>query len=191
MADPPRDPSPPPPGIDHWERLAPGDPLTVVKLAPNGAEAARYPAEVVSWMESGSWLLARAIWTYQQVEAEGLAFSPGDVLSEWFSPHDDFNAFAVYAPDGRFKGWYANVTYPAQLDVGASPPVLTWHDLYLDAIVLDGGAPIVCDEDELAASGLAENDPQLVRRIERARDEILHRLERRLPPFAAGAESAP
>ena len=36
---------------------------------------------------------------------------------------------------------------------------LYWHDLYVDVIVLRNGKPIVRDEDELAASGLASSTP--------------------------------
>ena len=163
--------------------------MRVVKLAPDGAEVARYPAEVVSRTADDAWVVVRAIWGYRQVDVAGLAFAPGDVLAEWFSPRHDFNAFAVHAPDGRFKGWYANVAFPARLDAGASPPLLTWHDLYVDVIVLPDGAPVVHDEDELAESGLAQSDPELHERILRARDELLDRHERRLPPFGAGSNA--
>ena len=174
-----------------WTALAVGDALSIVKLAPDGSEVVRYPGEVVARVEPGSWVVVQAVWTYRQIDVEGLTFSPGDVLLEWFSPRHGFNAFAVHAASGAFRGWYANVTHPARLDPDSSPPTLAWHDLYLDVVALPNGARIVCDEDELAASGLMPSNPRLYARILLARDEILDRLERRAVPFAAGQERAP
>ena len=177
---------------DHasWAALTVGDRLTVVKLAPDGSEAARYPGTIVARKDHGSWVVVRAIWTHRHIEVEGLTFSPGDVLAEWFSPHHDFNAFAVHAINGELRGWYANVTLPARLDADASPPILAWQDLYLDVVALPDGTTTVCDEDELAASGLMQNDPRLYKRIVRARDEILARFARRTTPFADGPHPA-
>jgi protein associated with RNAse G/E len=170
-------------GTELWSGLAPGDAVILVKLAPDGSEAARYPGTVIARHDPETWVVVEAVWTYRQIEVAGLTFSPGDVLAEWFSPHHDFNVFAVHSPSGRFKGWYANVTYPARLNAQTSPPTLVWHDLYIDLIVLPDGASVIADEDELAESGIEQNDPPLHSRILRARDELLRRLEHRLPPF--------
>jgi hypothetical protein len=35
--------------VDSWLALRPGTMLTVVKLAPDGSEAARYPGEACAW----------------------------------------------------------------------------------------------------------------------------------------------
>ena len=154
-----------------------------MKLAPDGSEAARYRGEVVSHRED-SWILVQAAWTNRAVELGELSFFPGDILLEWFSPRHPFNAFAVFSAKKRFKGWYANVTHPARLDVAANPPVLIWHDLFLDLVGLADGSFTVRDDDELLASGLAEIDPELHGRILEARSELIRRFERRLPPFA-------
>ena len=95
-----------------------------------------------------------------------------------------FNAFAVFSPDDDLKGWYANVTHPARLDVAADPPVLIWHDLFLDLVGLPDGSFTLRDDDELLASGLANADPELHARIVGAQSELIRRFERRLPPFA-------
>jgi hypothetical protein len=172
-------------GADRgWSALAAGDPLTIVKLAPDGAEAARYAGIVVATDVGNDWVVARAVWTHGEVDAAGLRFQSGDILDEWFSPRHDFNAFAVATAEGDFKGWYANVARPARLNLAASPPRLTWRDLYLDVVATPGRPAVVCDEDELAASGLRQGNPRLFRRIMRARAEILDRLARRVAPFA-------
>ena len=166
-----------------WSSLIPGTALTVVKLAPDGSEAARYHGEVAGHRED-SWLLIQATWTNRTIELEGLSFCPGDQLLEWFSSSDPFNAFAVFSPQDNFKGWYANVAHPARLDATGNPPVLFWHDLYLDLIGLPDGSFTLRDEDELLASGLADADPELHARILEARRELIRRFQGRLPPFA-------
>lgn len=150
------------PAPPAWEDLSPGQQITIVKLTPEGIEAARYPAEAVATQEPGGWVVARAVWTYDAVDVDGLQFVPGDTLLEWFSAEHPFNAFAVLAPGTTPRGWYANVTLPAYLERerdGQGRPVLVWHDLYLDLIGLPNGEARVLDEDELAASHLEERDP--------------------------------
>ena len=170
----------------NWAALAVGDALSVVKLAPDGSEVARYPGTVIRRYEPGAWVIVQAFWTVREIDVAGLTFAPGDMLAEWFSPRHDFNAFAVHTASGAFRGWYANVAHPARLDLGSVPPTLSWHDLYIDVIALPDGALVICDEDELAASGLMQSDPRLYERIQRARFEILGRLERHAAPFVGG-----
>lgn len=173
-----------------WAALAVGDGLSVVKLAPDGSEVARYPGTVIRRYEPGSWVIVQAVWTFRELDVAGLTFAPGDVLAEWFSPRHDFNAFAVHTANGVFRGWYANVTHPARLDLGSLPPTLAWHDLYVDVIALPDGAPVICDEDELAASGVRHRDPRLYERIQRACADILDRLECQDAPFVVGPYTA-
>jgi hypothetical protein len=157
--------------------------MTIIKLAPDGSEAARYPGNVVDHYED-SWLLVQATWTNQMIELSGLSFLPGDQLLEWFSPGHPFNAFAVFSPQDRFKGWYANVAHPARLDTTMAPPALFWHDLYLDLVWLPDGSFTVRDDDELFASGLADTNPGLHACILGARAELIRRFQSRLSPFA-------
>jgi len=163
--------------------LHPGTVLTVVKRAPDGSEAARYKGRVVGHRQD-SWFLVQATWTDRKIEVGWLSFCPGDELLEWFSPRHPFNAFALFSPQDRFKGWYANVAYPAQLDTTTDPPVLFWHDLYLDLVGLPDGSFTIRDEDELLASGLADANPELHVRILEARSELIRRFQGQLAPFA-------
>ena len=178
------------PATATWTSLVPGAELTIVKLAPDGSEAARYPGEVVGHHED-SWMLVRATWTYRTVDIGDLSFCPGDSLLEWFSPLYPFNAFAVFSPNHRLKGWYANVTHPARLDITAAPPILIWHDLFLDLVGLPDGSFTLHDDDELLASGIANADPDLHARILDARAELIRRFQCWLPPFADPPATTP
>jgi hypothetical protein len=163
----------------------PGTALTIVKLAPDGREAARYQAEVLSTYDPPPWITVSATWTYRTIELDGLSFQSGDQLIEWFSAEHWFNAFAVFSPMGRFRfrGWYANVTFPARLHTQTNHPTLFWHDLYVDLVGLPDGAYTVRDDDELLASGLQILAPDLYARIISARGELIAHFEGRLPPF--------
>lgn len=166
-----------------WPALARGTSVTVVKLAPEGAEVTRYPGTVRDNPVPAPWLAIEARWVDRRVAMDGLSFEPGDTLREYFSPRHRFNAFAVFAPDGDLRGWYANVTHPTRLDAVAEPPIITWRDLYLDVVALPDGRVAIRDEDELAESALADRNPALHATILRARDEILDLLTRRAFPF--------
>ena len=167
---------------ESW-RLASGTALTVVKLAPDGSEVTRYAGEVIDVGVPTPWLAVRARWINRRVVLDGLAFETGDTLHEYFSPVHPFNAFAVYSPEGRLRGWYANATHPTRLDPVTEPPTLYWHDLYVDLVVLPDGTTFVRDEDELAEAGLAVRDPALHDMIVGARDELRRRAEERDAPF--------
>jgi hypothetical protein len=166
-----------------WSRLVPGTQLTVVKQAPDGTEAARYPAEVVAVVHDSQWVIVRATWTLRSLDIDGLTFREGDQLLEWFSPDHPFNAFAIYGPDERLKGWYANVSEPARLDDCDDPPLLIWRDLFLDLIALPDGTFTLRDQDDLAASGLDTVDLRLHRRVVAAGQELVRRFQDRVPPF--------
>ena len=175
-----------------WPDRRAGQRLTVVKLAPDGTFVTEYPGEVVAIDAPDRWLAVRAVWTNKLVVLDGLAFHPGDTLIEFFSPAAWFNAFAVHAPDGALRGWYANVTYPTTFDPAPAPPRLTWHDLYVDVVARPDGTYSVLDEDELADSGVATTAPELHARIVAGRDAILGHLQARAFPFdrASGRPAA-
>ncbi len=176
---PPDDLAPPP----AWADLVPGTDLTIVKLAPEGHEVTRYPGQVIDRTWPDSWLGARAIWTFREVAVGNLQFVPGDTLDEYFSGREWFNAFKVIAPSGECRGWYANVTYPSRIEPGAAGPTLYWHDLYVDVVIANDGTIAVLDEDELADSGLARQNPQLHKKILATRDLILRKITDRIFPF--------
>jgi hypothetical protein len=155
--------------------------LTIGKRAPDGSAAARDPGEVIAF--EFPWVAVQAVWSYDQLRIDGLVFEPGAILLEWFSPDFPFNAFAVLSPDRQLRGWYANVTYPAELDDRRAPTRLIWHDLYLDLVGLPDGSFKILDEDELREAELETRDPRLLAMIERGRVELVRRFITGAVPF--------
>lgn len=174
-----------------WHELIPGRTIDLAKLDPAGRETARYTGRVARVVPDEQWVEVEARWTTRSITSHGLDFQTGDVLREFFSPVLPFNAFAVYGSKGDVRGWYANVTYPALLDMGGETPRLIWHDLYLDVIAFPDGSFVSVDDDELESSGLARENPALHARIVAARDDLIRRLQSRQRPFAfSDAEAA-
>ncbi len=162
-----------PASVVQTRQLPAGASITVVKRAPDGSEAARYPAIVRANNPGTHWLEVEARWTNRAVTISGLTFQTGDLLREFFSPIDPFNAFAVASADGTHKGWYGNVTYPAFLVGDATVPVLVWHDLYLDVVVREDGSVQMLDDDELDAAPAPFSEPAMHRAIHAARRDLL------------------
>ncbi len=168
---------------NHWDLLEPGKEITVVKRHIDGEERARYPGIVWPTVAAAPWVEIEAIWRLPKLERRLLTFEPGDILREFYSWRAPYNAFSVFTPEGTHKGWYANITYPAFIEMQDARPVLVWHDLLLDVIADARGEYEVLDEDELDESGLETSDPELYQRILEARDQILIQLHGRSGPF--------
>ena len=151
--------------------------LTIVKLDPVGRVVARYSGTIHP--AAPGWIAIVADWQLGTVEAGPLRFEPGDRLIEFFSFVEPINAFALFAPDGRFKGWYANVACPAYLE----ERTLFWRDLYIDVIGEPDGQITVLDEEELEESQLSQRDPEGYACILAARDRLLTALRTRSYPF--------
>ncbi|MEO7077405.1 MAG: DUF402 domain-containing protein [Rhodococcus sp. (in: high G+C Gram-positive bacteria)] len=178
-----------PASVANWEKLHTGGGVTIVKRDPNGKESARYPGTVTSDPAIGPWRTLTATWTMPDVTQGGLTIATGDTLHELFSCEHPFNAFGVMSPAGEFKGWYANVTWPAFLQESPDGLVLTWQDLVLDIIVLPSGQIVHLDDDELADSRIPHDFPQLANAIIAVRDHLTTLAPASLPPFTVQFQS--
>ncbi len=150
-----------------------GETIQVMKRAPEGHEATRYPAVRVETTAPVPWIELDAVWVVPDVVVAGLEFVPGDTIREFFSAEHPFNAFAVIAPDGALRGWYGNVTYPATIETIDGLQTLVWHDLYLDVVTLPDRSVFRLDDDELAESGIPNTEPAFSAAIERAREDLI------------------
>ncbi|MGH2534758.1 MAG: DUF402 domain-containing protein [Thermomicrobiales bacterium] len=173
-------------GETAWPDLSVDTDLTLVKLAPDGRETARYVGTVIDAGVPRPWVAVIATWTHRAYDLDGLLLLPGDTMHEFFSPVDWFNAFSVFSPEGMLRGWYANVAYPARLDRTTEPFTLTWHDLYVDLVALPDGTVVVRDEDELAEAGIAVSDPPLHERIKTTCNDLVRLATARACPFHEG-----
>jgi uncharacterized protein len=75
----------------------------------------------------------------------GVILKRGDRFVETFYSDRWYNVFEIYdRDDGKFKGWYCNIGYPAVIE----KTTVSYIDLALDLWVAVDGAQTVLDEDE-------------------------------------------
>jgi len=130
--------------------------VTLVKVNHEGEETFRYRGRLV--YRDPDQLVARCPWPGDlTVDLGPFTIGPGDVFVEFYYATEWFNIFAIYDRVGRLKGWYCNVTRPAEMAEGC----VRWHDLVLDLLVLPDGTSQVLDRDEWQ-----EIDPSEVLRFE-------------------------
>ncbi|EFL14315.1 DUF402 domain-containing protein [Streptomyces sp. C] len=142
-----------------------------VTLTKAGRTKISYPAAQLA--DDGDRISVRAPWAAEGVKDFGFVrFEPGDVFVEHFWRTRWYAVKEVWTGEGVLKGWYCDVTRPAVVRGGE----IVVDDLDLDLWVsADGKSVLRLDEDEFAASGLAERDPEAAARAVRALDSLEER----------------
>ncbi|MET9910587.1 DUF402 domain-containing protein [Streptomyces sp. NPDC006476] len=127
-----------------------------VVLVKAGRTKIGYEADLVE--DDGDRIAVRALWAGEGVRDFGFVrFEKGDVFTEYYWRDRWYAVKEVRDAEGGLKGWYCDVTRPAVL-FGSE---LIVEDLDLDLWrSADGRDVRRLDEDEFAASGLAERDPE-------------------------------
>lgn len=106
----------------------------------------------VTWQYEGRVLerransvLLEAYFNREDMPFMNVVLKRGDRFVEKFYTDRWYNVFEIYDRDnGKFKGWYCNVGYPAVLDTDT----VSYIDLALDLWVAVDGTQTVLDEDE-------------------------------------------
>ncbi|MFF9818818.1 DUF402 domain-containing protein [Streptomyces sp. NPDC014006] len=130
-------------------------PVDVV-LVKAGRTKIRYPAQLLA--DDGTRIAVRAPWAGDAVRDFGFVrFEAGDVFTEYYWRDRWYSVKEVRDAAGEVKGWYCDIARPATL----SGTELVVEDLDLDLWrSADGRDVRRLDEDEFAASGLTESDPE-------------------------------
>ena len=128
--------------------------IRVSKRDIAGRETFQYEGELVERSETSLVLEARYQLAPQQV-GNLLNLEHGDRFVETYYADRWYNIYAVYAGDtGALKGWYCNISYPAEI----GEDQVAFRDLALDLVVSADGAQEVLDEDEFEALDLPPED---------------------------------
>jgi hypothetical protein len=151
------------------ETLTPGSQITV-RLVKQPRPDVSYPAVVV-WDDTDH-IVVRAPWAGPPSRVLGfICFEQGDVFTEHYWRSRWYSIKEVRDESGTLKGWYCDVCRPAIVRRGA----LIISDLDLDLwLSADRATVLRLDEDEFAASGLQERDPDAAGQARRALDELEH-----------------
>jgi protein associated with RNAse G/E len=125
-------------------------------------------------------ILLQARWTRPRTDLGYVVFEPGDTLYEYFYTDRWYNIYQLNAVDGTLKGWYCNITRPAIF----GDDTIESEDLELDMFVSpDRTTILVLDEEEYAARGLEQSDPDAHRAAWAALVELQEMARRGTAPF--------
>ena len=149
------------PTLEPWEPV-------VVHLAKAAKRDVEYSAEVV--VDDGIRIVVRGPWAEPEARDLGFVrFEPGDVFTEHYWRDRWYSVKEVRDAEGVLKGWYCDVARPVRVEDAR----LISEDLALDLWVsADGQTVLRLDEEEFAASGLAETDPAATAHAVRALEEL-------------------
>ena len=93
-------------------------------------------------------IVVEAFFDRDDIPFQDVVFKKGDRFLEFYYFDRWYNIFEIYDRDnGKFKGWYCNVGYPAVLE----KDTVSYIDLALDLWVAPDGTQTVLDEDEFLA----------------------------------------
>ncbi|MEM8859871.1 MAG: DUF402 domain-containing protein [Chloroflexota bacterium] len=151
--------------------------MIVIKNDHKSKELWRYPVETIL-NRSDCHITIEAFFNRDDYDAGFTVFKRDDRFVETFYNDRWYNVFAIYdRDDGGLKGWYCNITRPAQWD----DEKLASDDIALDVWVPsdESKKPIVLDQEEFVELGLppAESAEAL-----KAVDQILELAKANLLP---------
>lgn len=131
------------------------DDITVIKLDPWGQETWRYKGRVLERDKTA--LILEAFFDREDRPFMGTTLKRGDRFVEFYYSDRWYNVFEIYDRDDRaLKGWYGNVSTPAEF----LEDRLEYQDLFLDVWVDPAGHQTVLDGDEFEAAALDESTRQ-------------------------------
>jgi protein associated with RNAse G/E len=140
--------------------MAETDNVMVDKLDLAGEVRVRWTGRVLRRSERE--VALEATFTHSARDLGYVRLGPGDRFVEYYYTDRWYNVMAIYnAGDGVFKGWYCNITRPAEFSDEAEGLRVRAMDLALDYFRQPDGTEFVLDEEEFAALGLAEAEVQV------------------------------
>jgi predicted RNA-binding protein associated with RNAse of E/G family len=157
-----------------------GSDITVIKNDHTGTEMWRYEGVILE--RTPEHVRLEAHFNRDVVDLGYVTFRRGDRFVEHFYADRWYNVFEVHDGESdRLKGWYCNLTRPAEFHDG----IVEADDLALDLFVYPDGRQLVLDEDEFAGLPLNEDERAAVRA---ALDELRVRAAEGRPPFVQHPE---
>lgn len=119
--------------------------IIVYKLDHNGREVWNYSGSVL--LRDKGKVVIEAKFTKPDLLFNGMVLKKDDTFIEAYYRNKWYNIMEIYdRDDGHLKGWYCNVTRPADI----SRWKINYQDLALDLLVHYQGSSQLLDEDEFA-----------------------------------------
>lgn len=122
-------------------------------------ETWRYPGKILT--RTNNHILLEAYFNRSDFLFHEIVLARGDRFLETYFNDRWYNIFEIHDKStDALKGWYCNVTYPAEFTDG----MISYIDLALDLLVYPDGRQLVLDEDEFADLHLNDSDTEKARR---------------------------
>ncbi len=129
------------------------EPIRVLKQDLKGQVTWQYEGRILEVLSDG--VVLEAFFNRPDMPFQGVVFKENDRFVETYYTDRWYNVYEIHdRDDGKFKGWYCNVSKPAVLGQGT----LSYVDLALDLWVSTDGKQVVLDREEFDALGLNPGD---------------------------------
>jgi protein associated with RNAse G/E len=127
--------------------------IIVIKQNLGGEETWRYEGKIIK--RGKDYVILEAFFDRKDMEFHGICLCEGDRFVETYYFDRWYNVFEIFnREDGKFKGWYCNISTPAVETDGR----ISYRDLALDLLVYPDGRQLILDEDEFKALELSPQD---------------------------------
>lgn len=151
--------------------------FTVHKRDHTGKIVLSYQGEVIGRGET--WVCIQARFEQSTRDLGYMVLKHGDMFTEWFYSDRWYNVFQIHdVDDNRLKGYYCNITRPAEI----SEAEVASDDLALDLFVHPNGMTQLLDEDEYESLQLPSHIQQTIRQT---LAELKQLVAAKKGPFAA------
>lgn len=151
--------------------------FTIYKRDEHGQDVLNYTGELIDRGEG--WVCIKAPFGFATRDLGYILLKHGDWFTEWFYTDCWYNIFRIDDVDtGVLKGWYCNITRPAEIHETYAAS----DDLALDLFIHPNGEIRMLDEDEYEALSLTADEHEAVTA---AVEEIRRRVAQRDGPFEA------
>ena len=148
---------------------------TIIKRDARGQDILSYQGALVEMNEE--YVCIDAEFALSDRDLGYVRLRRGDIFREWFYRGRWFNIFRVSdVQSSQVKGWYCNITRPAQFGVDW----IAADDLCLDVFVSPAGRTLTLDEAEFATLNLTDEERTAAQKALRA---IQAMVDKRAPPF--------
>lgn len=117
--------------------------ITVIKKNLQRVETWRYSGQILH--QDAEKVILEAFFDRPDTPLYEMTLRQGDRFVETYYQNHWYNIFAIYDRDtNRLKGWYCNLSYPAEV----KGEELSYVDLALDLLVYPDGRQLILDQDE-------------------------------------------
>jgi hypothetical protein len=119
--------------------------ISVLKLDLSGSTVRRYEGRLVRRDDHSVVLEAPFIIDVERYVLLDVVLKRGDRFVETYYDNRYYNVYEIFdRDDGQLKGWYCNLSRPAQIAMNT----VSWVDLALDLWVWPDGRSEILDQDE-------------------------------------------